>query len=109
MWFGSLEVQGHTNMKSIFNKPFLETSQKINLRRITVEKHTDMITVHKNNSQRGGNIVALLKEYSHPVSPSDVWLVLLKDSRPPQIVSEAYGERSPESIVPWPGKHWQTL
>ena len=105
MWFGSNEVQGHVSMRTIFNRPFLETTQRLNIRRISTEKHTDMISVHRNIQFNTEDVVALLKEYSHPQSPSDVWLVLLKHPRPLEIVSDAYGDRPQGVKVPWPGKH----
>ena len=64
-----------------------------------------MISVHRSSQFNAEDVVALLKEYSHPQSPSDVWLVLLKQSRPSEIVSDAYGDRPQGVKIPWPGKH----
>jgi hypothetical protein len=37
-----MELQGHLSMRTIYNKKFLESEQRINLRKVNMEKGLDM-------------------------------------------------------------------
>ncbi len=49
LWIGSMELQGHLSMRTILNKRFMKSEQRINLRRFQTDKGCDVITAHETN------------------------------------------------------------
>ncbi len=91
-------------MRTILNKRFMESEQIINLRRFQTDKGCDVITAHESNRYKEEGIMAMVKEYTHPLAHFDSWLALMRESRPEEVTAAPGSDRPPDRQK-WPGKH----
>ena len=94
MRFGSLEVQGHLSMATIWNKKFFDSDQKLNVRVLPrIEKGTDMVRVHQLYNSTIIPISALVKR---PLNQSfDTWIAILTPLSDPGSDLSVTMDRSP--------------
>ena len=104
MRFGSLEVQGHLSMATVWNKKFFDSDHKLNVRVLpSIEKGTDMVRVHQLYNSAILPISALV---NRPLNQSsDTWIAFLSNSSPSDGDIPAVMDRSPIHKKRWPTAH----
>ena len=104
MRFGSLEVQGHLTMSTIWNKKFFDSDHRLNVRVLpSIEKGTDMVRVHQLYNSITLPISALVKRPLNQTS--DTWIAFLSTPSPLEGDIPAVIDRSPVHNKRWPTVH----